>query len=76
MKWEKRNNAVHTIDDVISSNTGLSKDEFLHPKENVFIKGIPEALKIINKAIQNHEQITILGDYNCDGGATCSATSL
>ncbi len=72
MKWEKRNNAVHTIDDVISSNTGLSKDEFLHPKENVFIKGIPEALKIINKAIQNHEQITILGDYDCDGVTSSS----
>lgn len=70
-------------DDLISQllfNRGLKTsdeiEEFLNPKlesyESVFkIPGIPNALKRIEKAIKDNEQIVVFGDYDVDG--VCSS---
>lgn len=74
MAWKKTDESK-TIEEVILRNTGYSDiSKFLNGSLKVYnIKYLQEAADLIKEAIENGEQITIVGDYDADG-ITASAT--
>ena len=55
-----------TIRDVVLHNTGLTEEEFFHPKA-LPVKNLDAAAALILSHLRNGEPITIVGDYDCDG---------
>lgn len=69
--WIKRNTENKTIKDVVLSNTGLSENELLIPKEHYHIDKLNEAAELITAAAQAKTPISVVADYDADG--ICSA---
>lgn len=67
MKWLMKNEELHSIEDVVTNNTGLSVSELLNPKRDPFIENLDEAVVYVKKCIAAGLNIHIVGDYDCDG---------
>lgn len=67
MKWLKKNEALHSIEDVVTFNTGLSASELLNPKRDPYIENLDEAVEAVKQYIAQGLNIHIVGDYDCDG---------
>ena len=67
MNWVKRRPECKTIKDVVLANTGLSEEEFLHPKSEFRIDRLDEAADMIRTFVSENKSITIVGDYDADG---------
>ncbi len=55
------------VTDVAQLNNGL--DQLLAP---VTLKGIPEAVKRLQQAIEQQQRILIVADFDCDGATSCA----
>lgn len=66
MKWEKKGD-FHSIEDVIEYNTGLSIKQLQNPQKNPYLKGLDEAIAVVNDCIKKDMSIHIVDDYDCDG---------
>ena len=51
MKWLKKNEALHSIEDVVTFNTGLSASELLNPKRDPYIENLDEAVEAVKQYI-------------------------
>lgn len=69
--WIKKNSENKTIKDVVLSNTGLTEEEFMTPKEHYHIDRLDEAAAIIKEAAQTNTPVSVVADYDADG--ICSA---
>lgn len=67
MKWQKKKYELHTIEEVVTANTGLSADKLLNPKKDPYIKNLKEAADMTRECIRKNVKIHIVGDYDCDG---------
>ena len=76
MKIQKRRPECKTIEEVVLSNVGMTKEEFLIPKSKYHIDGITESASLLNVAGYHDETITIVGDYDADGICASSILSL
>lgn len=66
MKWVKKGDCK-TISEVVCRNTGLSLNDFLHPKKDPHIQNLKEAVDFIKTAVSKGKEIHIIGDYDVDG---------
>ena len=76
MRIQKRRPECKTIEDVVLTNVGMSKDSFLFPLTNYHIDGITDAATLLNMAGCKNDTITIVGDYDADGICATSILSL
>lgn len=73
---KKRRPNCKTIEDVVLSNVGMTREEFLMPNKNYFINCMSEAITLLNIAAAKGELIYIVGDYDADGICSVSILSL
>ena len=66
MKWLKKGNCA-TVAEVIENNTGITIEQLLNPETNPEIRNLNKAVGIIRDEINKKSNITIVGDYDCDG---------
>lgn len=72
MKIQKRRPECKTVENVVLSNVGMTREAFLYPKKNYYIQGMSEAASLLSNAGEKGDIITVVGDYDVDGvtGAT------
>ncbi len=69
MEWIKRSDA-ESIKDIISTR------DLSIPKEVPFVKNLHEAMLLTKKSIRDGMNVTIVGDYDCDGITSSSILKL
>ena len=67
VKWKQKNPALHSIEEVVMANTGLSKEELLNDETDYEIRGIEKVVEILDKAAADKTFVTVIGDYDTDG---------
>lgn len=67
MKTKKRRTECNNIKDVVLANVGMTEEEFLTPHKKYHIKDLDRAASIIRRFIASNQNITVVGDYDCDG---------
>lgn len=73
MKWKKRDSFT-TVEEVVQKNSGRKLNELLNPKYSTEIVNLDKAAKVVRRAIDTGQEITIVGDYDADG--ICGAAIL
>lgn len=63
----KKDPSLHTVQDVVSTNTGMSVEDLLNDRNSYPIEQLRQAAELIRDAIQAHKTIYIAGDYDVDG---------
>ena len=66
MNWKKKDECI-TVESVVQRNVGMNISEFLRCSDDIEITNIDKAAKLLVQAIKMKQQITIVGDYDCDG---------
>jgi len=70
MEWIKRDESVNSVKDIID------KRDLSVPKEEPYIHNLEEAMLLTKKCIREGQQVTIVGDYDCDGITSSSILKL
>lgn len=65
--WKKKNESLHTITDVICSNTGMSKETLLDDRTIYHLDGLDEAVTLIKDGVRDGKTFYIMGDFDVDG---------
>jgi len=63
----KKDPSLHTVQDVVSTNTRMSVEDLLNDRNSYPIEQLRQAAELIRDAIQAHKTIYIAGDYDVDG---------
>lgn len=63
----KRNADLHSIQDVVCANTGMSVEELLNDQQSYPIDNLQFAAIILRDAVRSGKTIYIMGDYDVDG---------
>ena len=63
----QKNAELHSIADVVCSNTGMTKEALLHDTHTYRIDGLETAAQIIRDGIRAGKIFYIMGDFDVDG---------
>ena len=63
----QKNAELHSIADVVCSNTGMTKEALLHDTHTYRIDGLETAAQIIRDGIKAGKIFYIMGDFDVDG---------
>lgn len=67
LKWKQKNPALHSIEEVVMANTGLSREELLDDKTEYKVRDIDKVIAVLDAASASGTFVTVIGDYDTDG---------
>lgn len=74
--WKQKDPALHTIEEVVMKNTGLSKEELLNDEKEYQIRDVEKVIEVLNRAAEEKTFVTVIGDYDTDGVTSSSEWEL
>lgn len=74
--WKQKDPALHTIEEVVMKNTGLSKEELLNDEKEYQIRDVEKVIEVLNRAAEEKTFVTVIGDYDTDGVTSSSECEL
>ena len=74
--WKQKDPTLHTIEEVVMKNTGLSKEELLNDEKEYQIRDVEKVIEVLNRAAKEKIFVTVIGDYDTDGVTSSSEWEL
>lgn len=74
--FKKRNPGLHTIEQIVCANTGISAEELANDTAQYTVDGIRDAVHLIHWGMQHKKIFYIAADYDVDGIAAASILNM